>query len=253
MGKFIVVEGPDGSGKTTLAKKMNFYLRDKSECSVTHTSEPSYGVIGCLLRDALRGGFVFSPSVMERLFIADREEHCSKHIAHCLNNGHVICDRYYHSTMVYQALESLGAFESKWTLDECGRFGTSMQEELKDRFEEILSRHFYKTIHGIDTVVLRPDLAIVLVADPSVLISRIEARGGEKEIYDSNIRVRIVSAAYSLICQWMEGEIALVNYMSTYSYSTLLPGKQVVIDVSNKTEKEVFKEAVLSVDAILRK
>jgi thymidylate kinase len=253
MDKFIVVEGPDGSGKSTLVNKLDSYLSEKSKCAVTYTREPSCGAIGHLLRDVLWGNFTFPPSAMERLFIADREDHCLKMIGPWLEKGHVICDRYYYSTMAYQALESLGAFESKWTLDECGKFGTSMQEELKDRFEGILSSHLYKTTHGYDTVVLRPDMAIVLVADPSVLIDRIGKRGSEKEIYDSNHRVRIVSATYKLICEWIEGELLKINTMYPGECSTLIPGRQVVIDVSCKTEEEVFQEAVLHIDNLLGK
>jgi dTMP kinase len=60
-GKFIVVEGPDGSGKSTLAKRIYKYIGE-SQCLLT--AEPSGGPIGCMLREALRGKYVFSPSVL---------------------------------------------------------------------------------------------------------------------------------------------------------------------------------------------
>lgn len=253
MGKFIVVEGPDGSGKSTLAKRLTDYIRDYIRRPALCASEPSCGAIGALLRDALRGCLVFSTSAMERLFIADREDHCLKLIGPCLEKKDVICDRYYYSTMVYQALERLGSFESGWVLDKCVGFGTSMQLELNDMFREILGNHFYKTIFGRGTVVIHPDLAIVLVADPSVLIYRIESRGSEKDLYESNSRVHIVAEAYRLICKWMDVEIANRYTMYPGECSTLIPEIQTVIDVSCKTEEEVFKEAVLSVDSIFKK
>lgn len=104
---------------------------------------------------------------------------------------------------------------------------------------------------GSDTVVIRPDVAIVLVADSSVLISRIKTRGGRKEIYDSNHRVSVVSAAYKLICQWIEDQAAKRYTIYPGDCSLLIPDRQVVIDVSKKTEDEVFEEATRIVDAVM--
>jgi thymidylate kinase len=247
-GKFIVIEGPDGSGKSTLAKSIYKYIGE-SRC--LFTAEPSTGPLGFVLRDTLGGNVVLLPSVMERLFIADREMHCSGMIGPWLEKNNVVCDRYYYSTMVYQALESMELFESRWILDESGRFGTSVVGSLKDRFGEILDSHFYKTFMGRDTVVIRPDIAIVLVADPSVLVSRIKTRGGKKEIYDSDHRVSVVSAAYRLICQWIEEQIAKRNTIYPGECCPLIPGRQVVIDVSEKTEEEVFQEATKIIDTVI--
>lgn len=103
-GRFIVIEGIDGSGKTTQIELLAEKLRREGR-KVCVTAEPTSSVSGGLLRDALGGIYSRTECEMAALFVLDR-------IFHNVNpNGinamtergiDVVCDRYYYSSLAYQ-------------------------------------------------------------------------------------------------------------------------------------------------------
>ncbi len=104
-GKFIVLEGIDGCGKTTHAKLLAQWLTEKGH-SVLHTKEPSRGPIGLLLRDYLKKDSL--PLIDALLFTADRAEHLEKEVKPALEEGKiVVCERYVYSTIAYQVAQGL--------------------------------------------------------------------------------------------------------------------------------------------------
>ncbi len=95
---FIVLEGIDGSGKTTLAKSLKEKLEAKGY-KTQLTAEPTSGPVGSLLRSEKIG----DPKAETLLFVADRSCHTSE-IRGLLEKGiSVISDRYYASTLAYQS------------------------------------------------------------------------------------------------------------------------------------------------------
>ena len=105
-GRFIVIDGPDGSGTTTHARLLSEALtREGRSCLLT--TEPSDGPIGRFVRDLLHAGDPVAPDALQLLFVADRAWHVRDVIAPALARGKtVICDRYIASTIAYG--ESLG-------------------------------------------------------------------------------------------------------------------------------------------------
>jgi len=103
--KFIVVEGLDGSGKSTQIKRLVEALRRMGR-SVAETAEPTPTAIGGLVRDALAGYPVRRPEEIAALFMADRVAHNTdpvRGIQKMLSDGKdVVCDRYYYSSLAYQ-------------------------------------------------------------------------------------------------------------------------------------------------------
>jgi len=77
---FIVFEGIDSSGKTTQAELLKNYFLDLKE-KVVISPEPSNGIIGNLIRQALKQRIIFSkePNLFDEqmayLFAADRHDH----------------------------------------------------------------------------------------------------------------------------------------------------------------------------------
>lgn len=112
--KFIVIEGPDGSGKTTQTQLIAKYLTSIGRQVVT-TSEPSNSSISTLIRPALKKpSNVFGCShygtmdkqALALLFAADRLVHWKNEISPALELGRdVICDRYVLSSLAYQGLD----------------------------------------------------------------------------------------------------------------------------------------------------
>lgn len=105
-GRFIVLEGPDGSGTTTHSALLAETLRARGE-DVLLTAEPTDSPIGTFIREQLKSHTIESPSALQLLFCADRAWHIEKVIKPALAAGKtVISDRYVISTLVYG--EALG-------------------------------------------------------------------------------------------------------------------------------------------------
>lgn len=112
-GLFIVLEGLDGAGTTTQARRLHNLFLDKG-LSCELTNEPTDEPVGKLIRDALSGRMTspatgerieFSEAALSLLFAADRIEH-SRAIERALKGGrHVVCDRYVWSSIAYQSLD----------------------------------------------------------------------------------------------------------------------------------------------------
>lgn len=107
-GRFIVIEGIDGAGKTTQIELLANRLREQGR--VVHvTAEPTASVSGGLLRDALGGIANRTACEMAALFVLDRIFHNvnPNGINAMLEKGiDVICDRYYYSSLAYQGSET---------------------------------------------------------------------------------------------------------------------------------------------------
>ncbi len=105
--KFIVIEGLDGSGKTTQIKIISDRLEKrliKTHC----TAEPTKNTYGKLCREYLSGRPA-SKTLCAAVFTADRIDHNTDPndgISAHLNRGEtVLCDRYYYSTLAYQGVD----------------------------------------------------------------------------------------------------------------------------------------------------
>lgn len=94
-GKFIVLEGVDGSGKTSLAAR----LAQPKGAWVTF--EPTDGPVGRTLRSGGLGAI--PPAAEALLFAADRAVHTQEISARLDAGTWVVCDRYMGSTVAYQA------------------------------------------------------------------------------------------------------------------------------------------------------
>jgi dTMP kinase len=98
---FIVIEGIDGTGKSTQARKLAEHFTAQGR-TVTLSREPTDGPWGSLLRSSAQTGRL-SPAEELEAFLKDRRQHVEELIAPALAAGNVvILDRYYFSTMAYQ-------------------------------------------------------------------------------------------------------------------------------------------------------
>ena len=154
-GRFIVIEGIDGAGKTTQIELLAEKLRTEGR-KVHVTAEPTASVSGGLLRDALGGISNRTACEMAALFVLDR-------IFHNVNPGginamlekgiDVICDRYYYSSLAYQGSQT----DFEWV----------------------------KNMNLGCPEIKRPDLCIYLDLLPEQSLARIKARNEALEIYEN--------------------------------------------------------------------
>lgn len=138
---FIVVEGIDGSGKSTVASLLASEIRKKRP--VFHTFEPGH------VRDGLYRKLIMenvdNPFVVAALFTIDRAEHVKKMINPALAKGQwVVCERYADSTLAYQG------------------YGMGLDKDLINRMNE-------EAING-----LWPDKIFYLDIEPHLALARLQ-------------------------------------------------------------------------------
>jgi dTMP kinase len=157
-GKFIVLEGIDGSGTTTQTAELCSTLYASAGIAANTTFEPSSGPLGDAIRQILRNGK--HPSMEDEnfrrmlmmAFAADRLEHRG-FIDYQLSLGNwVICDRYYPSSLVYQA-----------------------------GWDENLQMQVFNANYGM----LKPDFEILLSVSATEAMRRIRSRGEGETIFEN--------------------------------------------------------------------
>jgi dTMP kinase len=160
-GLFIVVEGIDGTGKSTQARGLAEWLREQGR-EVVSSREPTDGPWGAKIRATAATGRL-SPEEELEYFLRDRREHVEQLIAPALTAGKVvILDRYYFSTMAYQGSRGVDP------------------AEIRRRNEEFAPV---------------PDLLFILDLDVEIALTRIGGRGdtaNEFEKADSLAKCREV-------------------------------------------------------------
>jgi dTMP kinase len=177
-GKFIVIEGIDGAGTTTVSRALSNLFNQRQK--TIWTCEPSKGPVGSLIRLFLTGRATLPQGrdgkFLATLFTADRLDHCAAEIEPALARGEwVVCDRYYHSTYVYNCDETWGDFA--W-------------------------------LYAMNQKALKPDITVLLDVDTHVAAQR---RGEDKgrtseEIYEDASTQALVNARYRGLAQKLTGE-----------------------------------------------
>jgi dTMP kinase len=107
-GRFITLEGSEGSGKTTAARHLGEWLRSRGEAA-TVTREPGGTPLGdevrrlvLHLRDVSDD---LDPRADALLYAAARAQHTARVIQPVLERGeHVVCARYLDSSLAYQGV-----------------------------------------------------------------------------------------------------------------------------------------------------
>ena len=109
-GALIVIEGIDGTGKSTHARRLAEWLVTQGR-KVVLSREPTDGPWGKNLRESAATGRL-SPQDELEYFLNDRRQHVAETIAPALAVGKVvILDRYYFSTMAYQGARGIDPAE----------------------------------------------------------------------------------------------------------------------------------------------
>ncbi len=182
---FIVFEGIDSSGKTTQAELLKKYFLATKEQAVI-SPEPSNGIIGNLIRQALKQRIVFSrerdlfDQQMAYLFAADRHDHLYNDLDGVFklirDNYHVISTRYYFSSLAYNC-DSVEQFD--------------LIKKLNDRFPN-------------------PDLTIYIDLPIEVSLSRLQERSLQ-EIYETKTKLTKVRKQYQQIFAEYDGKAIAID------------------------------------------
>lgn len=119
-GCFITLEGPDGSGKSTIIKLLGEYFQQKG-IDFIMTREPGGTPIGEKIREIIldNGNTAMGPETEALLYAASRGQHVHEKIIPALKEGKVVlCDRFILSSLAYQGIgRGLGIKEVKMIND----------------------------------------------------------------------------------------------------------------------------------------
>jgi dTMP kinase len=140
LGLFVVVEGPNGVGKTTVCESLTRALV-ATGATVHATAEPTQTSLGKAIRelDSSMPAYALALSCA-----ADRCDHLAREIQPRLAAGaSVICDRYLPSSLVLQRIDGLDT-EWIWVINKCA---------------------------------VQPDLTVYLEDDPETISARLDQRG----------------------------------------------------------------------------
>lgn len=183
----IVIEGIDGAGTTTQARRLVAALRSRN-ITAFETREPTDGPVGMLLRQVLRGrlvsaaGTALSWQELALLFAADRLDHAASELTPKRAQGTwLICDRYDYSSVAYQSASAGDAGTIPW-LRELNRFAP------------------------------RPTLTLVVDVSPEVARARRLSRAGDKEIFDDDaFQARLAAFYRDIDAHFPDDRIVHVN------------------------------------------
>lgn len=170
-GKFIVIEGCDFTGKSTIIEKLVQTLNIQGVESVQSKAlgETEYGRI--LRKFLIENKQALTNEVQAFAMIDAMQEMNKNKLRFQQEDGvFVVCDRYYHSTLVYQG----------------------MRKNALEMVEEQLS----------EANLIEPDFTIILDCDTSVILERMKSRA-ETNSYDpkSAEEVEEIRNAYLKIAQ----------------------------------------------------
>ena len=104
-GKLITFEGPEGGGKSTQARLLTEFLRNKN-IRVLTSREPGGTPTGEIIRDILQNDLAKEPlcdAAEALLFCASRAQLCTNVLGPALERGDwIVLDRFTDSTLAYQ-------------------------------------------------------------------------------------------------------------------------------------------------------
>lgn len=172
-GLFIALEGPDGSGKSTITKLLDEYLKDKGLDYIV-TREPGGTNIGENIRRLILNNenTEMSPETEALLYAASRGQHVYEKIVPALKEDKIVlCDRFVLSSLAYQGV---------------GR-GLGIKE--------------VKAINDFAIKGVYPDLILFFHIDPEVTLSRKTKKlGGDRlEKEGNNFHNRVYNGYMELI------------------------------------------------------
>lgn len=115
-GIFVALEGPDGSGKSTIGELLHKHFADEGR-DIIFTREPGGTEIGESIRHLIldNANVEMSNRTEALLYAASRAQHIDEKIRPALESGKlVLCDRFVFSSLAYQGIgRELGVDEVK--------------------------------------------------------------------------------------------------------------------------------------------
>jgi len=190
-GKYISIEGIDGSGKTTQVEQLARYFKAQGK-NVIQTREPrKIGVIGEIAQKVLNGELKMSPLALQYLFATDRVLSQEEVIIPALKRGDVvISDRCFWSAIVYGILDRTG-----------GNYDYKEADFMLVVYSILSMYHRF----------IVPDYTFYLKIPLATAVSRLKKKDDVKEIYEHKEKLKKVIEGYDWLSEKFAREIIPVD------------------------------------------
>ncbi len=167
MGKFIVFEGIDGSGKSTQVELLCKRLLDNNiDCY--QTKEPTDLVVGKMIRQILTKQIQLHMMALAPLFVSDRLDHLlneKEGLISKINSGQtVVCDRYYFSSYAYHGVD----IDMEWVIN----------------------------ANSVCADLLKPDVTFFIDVSPEIALERIKKNRDSNDLFENLDRLKQVRENY---------------------------------------------------------
>ena len=166
-GRFVALEGIDGSGKSTQIQYLSERLKEKQIRYYT-TMEPTDSPIGSLIHQIMTGRIKTDNRAIAALFVADRLDHLLNDvngIAPMLEEGvTVISDRYYFSSYAYHSVD----MPMDWVI--------GANSQCRD--------------------IVKPTATVFIDVEPDIALERISKNRFHKELFEKKSRLIQVREKY---------------------------------------------------------
>lgn len=190
-GKYIAIEGIDGSGKTTQVEKIAEYFKAEGKTVIQAREPRKTGVIGEIIQKVLNGKLKMSPLALQYLFATDRVLSQEEVIIPALKKGEiVVSDRCFWSAVVYGILDRT---RGKYAYQEAD---------------------FMLIVYSILSMYHRfivPDYTFYLKISLDTALSRIRKKDDVKEIYEDKEKLRKVINGYNWLSEKFAKEVIVIN------------------------------------------
>lgn len=190
-GFYIAIEGVDGSGKTTQAKKIADYFKTKGK-EVVQIREPrKEGVIGDIIQKILTGKLKMPSLALQYLFSTDRVLNQEDVIIPALSEGKtIVSDRCFWSAIVYGILDR-----------------TSGRYDYKDADFMLIAHSILSPYHQF----IVPNNTFYLKISLDTALSRIAKKEDVKEIYEDKEKLKKVINGYDWLSTKFAKEITVID------------------------------------------
>ncbi len=166
-GNFFVLEGIDGSGKST---QLSYLLTNLKKAGVFchKTCEPTGGPAGAIIRQVLTGRIQMDDRALAALFAADRLDHITNQADGVLKQIEsgitLVSDRYYFSSYAYHSVD----MPMDWVI----------------------------SANALAAQMLKPTCTFFIDIDPDLAMERIQKGRSHAELYETRERLSLVRKLY---------------------------------------------------------
>ncbi|SRR5258708_4412938 len=194
-GRYIAIEGIDGSGKSTQVARLQEYFEQQGK-EVLVTNEPHHGsVVEKLIRDALQSRIKIPSPALQYLYSADRVMNQETVVKPALKDGKtVLSHRVFWSAIPYGVMDKI--MDSKH-----GTYDFNASNQI------IIAQGILSMYHQF----VVPDVTFYLDVSVATALKRLHHMDKIKEIYEKRDKLEKIREGYKMLIEMFPKEFIVID------------------------------------------